>query len=296
MAAAEPHHLRRHAVGLEDLVVGDRLVEREQRVRGALDEEGRDRDLLDEVARAAAGEPGAVLGAQRAGGGAGGERGGDVRVQAVLGGRRCRRRTSSARPAALDRLLLVERGRQAVPGDDRGDRVDALVARRGDELDAARVGDAGHAHARVAGLVELRLGLLGEPVDQRRDVAALGVGRVDRDRAAASCRSRGESQVRTLKPALRSAPTPTLPVVSSLVASGSVCARAAPAVALEDRRRLPAAGRGVEGEHDLGAVEGGDGGVAGLGGGGAARRRRGRAARTRERMAPRWYPDLPSSS
>ena len=32
--------------------------------------------------------------------------------------------------------------------------------------------------------VELRLGLLGEPVDQRADVAALGVGRVDRDRAA----------------------------------------------------------------------------------------------------------------
>ena len=43
-----------------------------------------------------------------------------------------------------------------------------LSQRRGDELDPAGVGDAGHAHARVAGLVELRLGLLGEPVEQRR--------------------------------------------------------------------------------------------------------------------------------
>ena len=40
-------------------------------------------------------------------------------------------RTSARRPAALDRLLLVERGGQAVPGDDRGDRVDALVQRGG---------------------------------------------------------------------------------------------------------------------------------------------------------------------
>ena len=122
----------------------------------------------------AAVEPGAVLGAERAGGGAGREGGDDVRVQAALGGRDAGA-DEHARPAALDRLLLVERGQQAVPGDDRGDRVDALVARGADELDAAGVGDAGHAHARVAGLVELGLGLLGEPVQQRGHVAALGV-------------------------------------------------------------------------------------------------------------------------
>ena len=34
------------------------------------------------------------------------------------------------------------------------------------------------------GVVELRLGLLGQPVDQRLDVAALELGRVDLDRAA----------------------------------------------------------------------------------------------------------------
>ena len=76
------------------------------------------------------------------------------------------------------------------------------------------------------------------------------------------------SHVSTLKPALRSAPTPTLPV--DLVARGVRVGlpRAAPAVALEDRRRLPALRGGVEGEDDLGAVERCDGGVAGLGGGG----------------------------
>ena len=108
-----------------------------------------------------------------------------------------------------------------MPGDDRGDRVDALVARRGDELDPARVGDAGHADAAGRPAVELRLGLLGEPVEQRADVAALGVGRVDRDRPAGVAEP-AESQVRTLKPALRSAPTPTLPVASSLAAFGLV--------------------------------------------------------------------------
>jgi hypothetical protein len=53
VAAAEPHHLRRDVVGPEDLVVGDRLFEGEERVRAALDEEGGDRDLPDEVAGAA---------------------------------------------------------------------------------------------------------------------------------------------------------------------------------------------------------------------------------------------------
>ena len=45
-----------------------------------------------------------------------------------------------------------------------------------DELDAAGVGDAGHAHARVVRAVEPGLGLLGEPVDQRADVAPSASG------------------------------------------------------------------------------------------------------------------------
>ena len=159
-------------------------LEREQRVGGALRRSSvGTRMLLDErrPARATSNQARSV-GRQLAGGRAAGERRGDVRVQAArlrAVGRRRRSTEQRSDPAALDRLLLVERGEQRVPGDRRGDRVDALVDRRGDELDPARVGDAVHADPRVARLVELRLGLLGEPVDQRRDVAALDVLGVD---------------------------------------------------------------------------------------------------------------------
>ena len=266
VAAAEPHHLVRHAVGLDDRVVVDRLTRREQRVRRALDDERRDGDLLDEVAGAAGGEPGAVLGAQRARGGAADERGGDVRVQAALRGRHAQR-VERRRPAALDGLLLVERGQQRVPGDDRGDRVDALVQRGRRELDAAGVGDAGHAHARVAGPVELGLGLRREPVDQRHHVARLLVGRVDGDRAA---RVAEPARVPRQHVEAGLAQRADADVAGALVA-GRVrvgLARPAPAVALEDRRRLAASRRRMEREHDLGPVEGRDRGAAGLGGGG----------------------------
>ncbi len=60
----------------------------------------------------------------------------------------------------------------------------------GHQLDPAGVGAAVHAHARIAGAVELRLGLLGEVVDQRLDVAALVLLVVDRHGAAGLRRSR----------------------------------------------------------------------------------------------------------
>ena len=99
------------------------------------------------------------------------------------------------------------------------------------------------------------------------------------------------SQVRTLKPALRSAPTPTLPVVSSLVASGLVSREPPQPWPSRIVGAFPPLGDGMEGEDDLRAVEGRDRGVAGVGGGrgedGAAK------ARAREAHGSRSYPDGP---
>ena len=72
------------------------------------------------------------------------------------------------------------------------------------------------------------------------------------------------SHVRTLKPALRSAPTPTLPVASSEAASGLVWREPPQPWPCEDRGCLRPARRGMEGEHDLRPVEGRDRGVAGV--------------------------------
>ena len=181
VAAAEPEHLGRHPVGPQDPVVGDRLVEREERVDGALDEERRNGDLVDEVARAAGAEPGQVVGREPAARDAGRERRVDVRVKAPAG---LPGRVEDARPARLDGRVLVEARLERVPRDVGHDRVEALVERRGHELDAAAVGGAGHAHARIAGLVELGLGLGGHEVDELLHVAALGVRAVDGGRAA----------------------------------------------------------------------------------------------------------------
>ena len=115
-----------------------------------------------------------------------------------------------------------------------------------------------------------------EPVDQRRHVARLRVGRVDGDRAAGVAEpARVPRQHVEAGLAQRADADVAGALVAGRVRVG--LARAAPAVALEDRRRLAAARRGMEGEHDLRAVEGRDRGVAGLGGGGGDQERAARA-------------------
>ena len=80
VAAAEPEHLHRRSAGLQQPVDLHVLVEREQGVHGAADDQRRRLDLADRpVAGAAVPEPGLVGGAQGAGGGGAVVGGGDVR-------------------------------------------------------------------------------------------------------------------------------------------------------------------------------------------------------------------------
>ena len=120
----------------QDRLVAHRLAGREQRVGGALEDQRRHAHAADErVARPARVEPRAVLGAEVPGRQAGGEGGGDVRVErAADPAGDSRPRSSRRRPAAVERraparlrrVLAVQRGQQRVPGDRGRDRVDAL--------------------------------------------------------------------------------------------------------------------------------------------------------------------------
>ncbi len=82
-------------------------------------------------------------------------------------------------PAALERLVLVQRSVEAVVGDRRHDRIDPLVVGGRDQLDAAAVRHADHAHPRIARPVEQDFGLVGEPADDGRHVTALEIGGVE---------------------------------------------------------------------------------------------------------------------
>ena len=181
MAATEPDHLGGHLVRPQDLEVRGRFVEREERVGGALDQQGRDADPVDQRPRAARREPLHVLVGELTVRQARRVRAQDVRVEgpgltrgnpgdrAALDAKREQRRA----PSGLRRLGLVEAGDERVPGDVGRDRVEARVDRGRDELDAAAVAGARHADPRVARAVEARLGLLRDVADQRLHVAAL---------------------------------------------------------------------------------------------------------------------------
>ena len=150
-------------------------------------------------------------------------------------------------PARLDRLARIQRLHQVVPRDRRRDHVDALVASRGYELDAAAIASARHAHARVARLVELRLGLLGDEVDQRRDVLGLELRMIDHHDALGCAEPAG-------------VPRDDVVAVGDERCGSAVgsCARAGPAVADQDRGGLVAflkASRGIEVRGDARAVE-----------------------------------------
>ena len=60
------------------------------------------------------------------------------------------------------------------------------------ELDPAAVGETDHADPRVAGPVELRHGLFGDPVHEHLDVTALVFGIVPRSRSRPTCRTPGD--------------------------------------------------------------------------------------------------------
>jgi hypothetical protein len=176
VAAAVPEHRDGDVVALQDLEVGDRLAQREQRVDRAVDQQGRRADLVDQLARAAVEEPLVVLLAQGAGRLARGVGAGDVGVEAGTAGDGAQH----PGPARLHRLVGVEAGLQRVPGDVGHEGVDPAVEPGHGQLDAPAVGGADHADAGVALGVGQGLGLLGHPVEQDLDVAALGVRCVHR--------------------------------------------------------------------------------------------------------------------
>ncbi len=189
MTAAEPDQLGRHPVALEDRVVLHRLLEAEDRVRAALEEQRGHADLLHQRSRGARAEERHRLLGELAGRRALDQRLVDLRVEvpglraggadqpgedgALAGG------GENRSPSLLDDLLLVESGEQRVPGDRRCDRVHPAVDSRRDELDSAAIAGAAHAQPRVVRAVELGLGLLGHVVDQRLNVAPLEVLRVN---------------------------------------------------------------------------------------------------------------------
>ncbi len=160
VAAAHPEHRGGHAQVLEDRVVRDRFVEREQRVDRALLEQRRRGDLRHVVAGSArtrnqsrsagAIEPGLV---------ARGVRARDVRVELVRAGHA----VEQVAPAGLRGVRLVEARPQGVPRQLRHDRVDPAVDRGDRELDPAAVRRADHAHARVVLAVELDARLAPRP-------------------------------------------------------------------------------------------------------------------------------------
>ena len=80
--------------------------------------------------------------------------------------------------------VLVQRAVQAVICDGRHDRVDPVVDGGRHQLDTAAVRCADHADPRVAGTIEADFGLRRQPADDRGDIAALEVRRVDLQLAA----------------------------------------------------------------------------------------------------------------
>ena len=175
--------------------------------------------------------------------------------------------TEEAAPPELERALLVEARDERVPRDVRSDHVHPRVARGRDPLDAAAVRAAVHADPRVAGLVELGLGLRREPVDQGRYVTRLVVGGVDLHRAARlaeAARVPGQHVVAGL------AQRTDAHAAEQLLGAGVLVGLPAHAPPRADQhRRRPLAGREARGGEEVHAdrrlVERADGRVPGLG-------------------------------
>src|SRR5262249_46453960 len=142
-------------------------------------------------------------------------------------------------PAELDVALWEEAREQRVPGDGGGDRVDALVESRRDQLDASPVAGAGHADPGVARRVELRLRLLRDPVHQPLDVAALVRGIVDLDGPARLAEAPGVPGEDVVAVADEVAdPWYSEDRAGPAEGAGAGVAARAPAGPLQDRRRL----------------------------------------------------------
>ena len=216
VAARVPDHRDGRAVRGDLAGVGVGLVQPEQGVGLALDEQRRRGDAVGHRGGGGAQQERGQRGRRAPGGGGLGVAGADVGAEPAAGGRSRRRRTAALRraqpggeehpgPAALEHTVRgegaarrgVDRRRrrggsvgeqgltQVVPGDHRGDRVDPAVVAGEQQRQRAAVGRTGDADPRIAGPVQQHLGAGGQPVEQALRVGDLVVGRVEPDLPAA---------------------------------------------------------------------------------------------------------------
>ena len=176
--AAVPDHLGGGAGLDQGQRVGVRLIEGEQCVDRALDQQRRGGDVADLVLESEIvdqfdvgvfgdAEQHALDGHRE-----------DPRV--LTGERQRKHRRQQGAPPAVDGAPRKQHVHQAVPGDRRHDGVDAVIDCRSGELDAAAVGGAGHADPGIVRGVERDLGQGGQIADDVGHVAALVVGRIQR--------------------------------------------------------------------------------------------------------------------
>ncbi len=178
VAARDPVDVDGGAVGADRLrgLVG--LAEREQGVGLALHQQRRHLDVLADRGRRTLLQQLARLGVRRA-------RLGDPLVHPAQHGLEPLTAAAGvdedAGPQLLEHAVREQPVGEVPVRDRRGDGVHALVVARGEQGNGAAVGAAGHADAGVALLVELDLGLLGQPIDELRDVGDLALRVVQAD-------------------------------------------------------------------------------------------------------------------
>ncbi len=175
MAAAVPTHSHGHAFGLQDRVVGDCLVEREQRVDGSLEKQSRDVDFGDSVARTLALKPCRIGVAEL-----------PVRSALIVGIVYVRVEVSTlgevverTAPTSLVGMVFVEPGNERMPRNRGCDGIDAAIDGRQNQLDSATVGPADHAQTWVTRVVELHSGLRSYVVNECLNIFAFEVSVVD---------------------------------------------------------------------------------------------------------------------
>ena len=155
-----------------------RLIEGEQRVDRALDQQRRRGDVADLVLEA---EIVDQLDVGIFGDAEQHALDGDGEDPRVLTGERQRKHAWQDRaPAAVDGAPREQHVHQAVPGDRRHDRIDTVIDCRSGQLDAAAVGGAGHADPGIVDPVQCHLGQSRQIADDVGHVAALVVRRIQR--------------------------------------------------------------------------------------------------------------------
>ena len=176
--AAVPDHLGGGAGLDQGQRVGVRLIQGEQRVDRALDQQRRGGDVADLVLESEIVDQFDVgvfgdaeqhpLDGYRE----------DPRV--LAGERQRKHRRQQGAPPTVDGAPRKQHIHQAVPGDRRHDGIDAVIDCRSGQLDSAAVGGAGHADPGIVHPVQRNLGQSGQVADDVRHVAALVVRRIQR--------------------------------------------------------------------------------------------------------------------